>query len=378
MGPSRTRSLETSRVLVDDEEPRDELMPRPTARPRMRAILRAGALLAFVLLATACGMVPPEPHTTEAKQVFWLYNVILVMGGIVFVAVEGFIVYSVLRYRRRDDRLPTQIHGNNLVELIWTAIPTVIVLILFVLSTLTLNSVSQAASHPGVTIEVEGKQWSWVFHYLDDDADATNDVVVSGTGLSGLVMAVPVAEPVKLILVSNDVIHSFYVPAFLVKRDVVPLPEGKSPNTLEFTVSEKGTYRGQCAEFCGDLHADMTFSVQAMSRADFDKWIATYKAGETPQPSVAAGGDLKVTAKNTAFDTKALETTTGQPFKIEFTNDDPFDHNVGIWKGSEEVFRGELFTGPGTKTYDVGALEAGEYNFVCDVHPTMSGTLTVK
>ena len=344
----------------------------------MRAILRAGALLAFVLLATACGMVPPEPHTTEAKQVFWLYNVILVMGGIVFVAVEGFIVYSVFRYRRRDDRLPTQIHGNNLVELIWTAIPTVIVLILFVLSTLTLNSVSRASSHPGVTIEVEGKQWSWVFHYLDDDADATNDVVVSGTGLSGLVMAVPVGEPVKLILVSHDVIHSFYVPAFLVKRDVVPLPEGKSPNTLEFTVSEKGTYRGQCAEFCGDLHADMTFSVQAMSRADFDKWIATYKAGETPQPSVAAGGDLKVTAQNTAFNTKALEAVAGQPFKIEFTNDDPFDHNVGIWKGSEEVFRGELFTGPGTKTYDVSALEAGDYNFVCDVHPTMSGTLTVK
>jgi cytochrome c oxidase subunit II len=349
------------------------------ARPRIRALLRAGALLALVLLATACGMIPPEPHTTEAKEVFWLYNVILVMGGIVFVAVEGFIVYSVVRYRRRDDRLPTQIHGNNLVELIWTAIPTVIVLILFVLSTLTLNSVSRASSHPGVTIEVEGKQWSWVFHYVDDDADPTNDVIVQGTALNGLVMAVPVGEPVKLILVSNDVIHSFYVPAFLVKRDVVPLPEGKKPNELEFTVSEKGTYRGQCAEFCGDLHADMTFSVQAMARPDFDKWMAAIRAGETPAPSVPAGGGvLKVGAKNTAFDTKALEAVAGQPFKIEFTNDDPFDHNVGIWKGSEEVFRGELFSGPDTKTYDVTGLEAGDYTFVCDVHPTMSGTLTVK
>jgi cytochrome c oxidase subunit 2 len=352
-------------------------MSRLMARPWIRVLLRAGALLALVLLATGCGMIPPEPHTTQAKQVFWLYIVVLVMGAIVFVGVEGFIVYSVFRYRRRDDRLPTQVHGNNLVELIWTAIPTVIVLILFVLSTLTLNSISQAAT-PGVTIEVEGKQWSWVFHYLDNDGDPTNDVIVAGTAANGLVMALPVGEPVKLILISNDVIHSFYVPAFLVKRDVVPLPEGKPPNELEFTVSEKGTYRGQCAEFCGDLHADMTFSVQAMSRPDFDKWIAAIRAGETPAPSAAAvAGVVKVSATNTAFDTKALEAGAGQPFKIEFTNNDPFDHNVGIWNGSEEVFRGEIFSGPATKTYDVNSLPAGNYTFVCDVHPAMTGTLTV-
>ena len=106
-------------------------MSRPTARPRIRALLRAGALFALAILATSCGMVPPEPHTNEAKQVFWLYNVVLAMGAVVFFGVEGFIVYSIVRYRRRDDRLPTQVHGNNLVEVIWTAIPTVIVLILF-------------------------------------------------------------------------------------------------------------------------------------------------------------------------------------------------------------------------------------------------------
>ena len=112
-----------------------------------------------------------------------------------FVGVEGFIVYSVFRYRRRDDRLPTQVHGNNLVELIWTAIPTVIVLILFVLSTLTLVSISKTSAHPGVTIEVEGKQWSWVFHYLDGDKDPSNDVIVKGTAPDA-VMALPVGEPV--------------------------------------------------------------------------------------------------------------------------------------------------------------------------------------
>jgi cytochrome c oxidase subunit II len=351
------------------------------ARPRLRALLRAGALLALAVLATACGMVPPEPHTNEAKQVFWLYNVVLVMGGIVFVGVEGFILYSIVRYRRRDDRLPTQIHGNNLVEVIWTAIPTVIVLILFALSTLTLNSISKVSAHPGVTIEVEGKQWSWVFHYLDDDNDPTNDVIVQGTAISGGIMALPVGEPIRLKLISHDVIHSFYVPAFLVKRDVVPLPAGKQPNELEFTVSEAGTYSGQCAEFCGDLHARMTFTVQAMSRSDFDKWLEAKRSGATPAPSIAAEAPvLKISAKDIAYDTHALEVAANQPFKIEFTNNDDISHNVGIWKDTTELFRGEIFAGPATKTYVVNGLPKGTYTFTCDVHPlpAMTGTLTVK
>jgi cytochrome c oxidase subunit 2 len=357
-------------------------MSRPKARPRIRVLHRAGALLALAVLAAACGMVPPEPHTIQAKEVFWLYNVVLVMGGIVFVGVEGFIVYSVFRYRRRDDRLPTQVHGNNLVELIWTAIPTVIVLILFVLSTLTLNSISAQAKNPGVTIEVDGFQWQWTFHYLDGDNDPTNDVSVTGSLETPAQMALPVGEPIKLILVSKDVIHSFYVPAFLVKRDVVPLPEGKAPNELEFTISEAGTYAGQCAEFCGDLHARMTFSVLAMSRDKFDAWIAGIRAGETPGPSAAAQGPvLKVSAKDSAFNTHALEATAGQSFSIEFTNNDDIPHNVAIRNGDQELFPGEIITGPNkTVTYVVKALPAGEYTFICDVHPVpaMTGKLTIN
>ena len=196
-------------------------------------------------------------------------------------------------------------------------------------------------------------------------------------------MVVPVGEPVRMKVISNDVIHSVFVPAFLVKRDLVPLPEAKAPNELEFTVTEKGTYSGQCAEFCGDLHAQMTFSVEAMSRADFDDWIEETRSGEpAPAPSVGADAPvLTLSAVDFAFDTHDLEVAAGRSFTIEFTNDDDVDHNVGIYRGEVEIFRGDGFSGPGeTVTYVIEALEPGEYTFICDFHPgpAMTGTLTVK
>ena len=355
-------------------------MPRPTARPRVRTLLRAAALLALIGLLSACGLVLPTPHTNQAKEVFWLYVVVLVLGGIVFFGVEGFIIYAVIRYRRRDDRLPTQIHGNRLVEVIWTAIPTAIVLILFVLSTITLVSIS-AAAKPGVTVEVDGFQWQWTFHYLDGDTDAKNDVSITGTPAAPPQMVLPVGEPVKLILVSKDVIHSFFVPAFLVKRDVVPLPNNQH-NELEFTISDTGTYSGQCAEFCGDLHARMTFSVKAVTRAEYDKWFTAAKAGETPAPSVPAeGAVLKLAADHTAYDTQTLEAPAGKAFTIEFTDKEAISHNVAIYKGDEAIFHGTIITGPDkTVSYVIDALPPGEYKFICDVHPipSMTGTLTIK
>jgi cytochrome c oxidase subunit 2 len=330
-------------------------------------------------------MIPPEPETTQAKEVFSLYIIVLVMGFIVFAGVEGFIVYSIVRYRRRDDRLPTQVHGNNTIEVVWTAIPTVIVLVLFVLSMITLSSIDARAVHPGVTIEVDAFQWQWTFHYLDGDGNPNNDVSMTGTPASPAVMTLPIGEPVRLILRSADVIHAFYVPHFLVKRDVIPVGEGRTPNELEFTVTTAGTYAGQCAEFCGDLHSQMTFSVHAVTRADYDTWYAAARAKATaskpPAPSASPGGlVLKVTAAGVAYDIHQLTVPAGQAFSITFTNKDPIPHNIGIYQGKTELFRGDVVNGPGTTTYQVPALQAGEYTFVCDYHPglpAMTGKLTV-
>ena len=339
----------------------------------------------MVLAITAgCGMIPPEPKTDAAQSVFTLYNITLAMGVVVFLGVEGFIVYSIFRYRRRDDRLPPQTHGNTLVEIIWTAIPTVIVLILFTLSVVTLARVEQAgAADAGVDIEVDGFQWQWQFRYDDGDGDPANDYTIVGSPASLPVMVVPVGEPVRLTLVSNDVIHSFFVPQFLIKRDLIPFPDSETPNKLEFTVTEEGIYQGQCAEFCGNLHAQMTFSVQAMSRANYDQWLEDAKAGRTPPPSVEPGGEvMELTAANIAFDKHELRVAADTAWTLRFTNEEGVIHNVVIVDGNnEEVFRSGDLTGPDASgDFAVPPLPAGEYTFYCEYHPVpeMTGTLTVE
>jgi cytochrome c oxidase subunit 2 len=357
---------------------------RPSAaRAWPRNALRAGILLLLIVVAAGCGMIPPEPKSEAAKSVFTLYNIVFAMGTLVFLGVEGFIVYSVFRYRRRDDRLPPQTHGNTLIEIIWTAIPSVIVLILFTLSIITLGTVEATSNaNEGIDIEVDGIQWEWQFRYLDDDDNPDNDVSVKAQFPNPPVMVVPVGEPVRLLLRSQDVIHSFFVPQFLIKRDLIPVPDGQEVNTLTFTVSEAGTYAGQCAEFCGQLHARMTFSVQAVPRADFDQWLADAKAGHTPKPSVQPGAEvIDLVAENITFDKTELQAAADKPFTIHFTNKDSAPHNVTILNAdNEQVFKTDDLTGPDASgDFAVPPLPAGEYTFYCTFHPTdMTGTLTVE
>jgi cytochrome c oxidase subunit 2 len=359
-------------------------MSSSAARTWPRTAIRAGIPLLLVAVLAGCGIIPPEPKSEAARSVFNLYNIVLVMGGVVFVGVEGFIVYSVIRYRRRDDLLPVQTHGNTLVEIIWTAIPTVIVLILFVLSVVTLRTV-EAKSDPsqgGVDIEVDGFQWQWEFRYLDDDDNPDNDYSVVGDAGKPPVMVVPVNEPIRLRLVSRDVIHSFYVPQFLIKRDLIPAPEGQEPSILELTVTDVGVYGGQCAEFCGDFHSRMTFSVQAMTRDDFNKWLEDARAGRSPKPSVQPGGEvLELSAENIAFDKTELRAAADKPFTLRFTNEEAVPHNVVITDASgKEIARTEDLTGPdATGEVGVPALPAGEYSYHCSFHPTqMVGKLIVE
>jgi cytochrome c oxidase subunit 2 len=328
----------------------------------------------LLVLLSAC-LLPPEPKTEAAEDVFNLYVVTLVLAGIVFVGVEGFIIYALIRYRRQpgDEVLPPQIHGNSLIEIVWTAIPTVIILILFTLSIITLGTVNARADEPGVVIEVDGFQWQWEFRYEGGVR------VPSGTVDDPPRLTVPVGEPVRLVLNSLDVIHAFYVPQFLIKRDVVPVGANGTANELEFTVTEPGTYSGQCAEFCGTDHADMTFVVEAVSRQEYDAWFVAAQAGETPPPPEPGecATTIELSAANVAFDTDSIEAPAGEEFCIAFTNDDTIPHDVGILDGGSEIFNGDDVPGGESIVYLIPPLEAGDYEFNCTLHPDlMVGDLT--
>lgn len=337
-------------------------------------MLRTGLpLLALALGASGC-LLPPQPVTEAGKDVFNLYLLVLALAAIVFVGVEGFILYAIFRYRRQpgDEVLPEQLHGNNTVEVIWTIIPTVIVFILFTFSLITLGEVEARSENPGVTIEVEGFQWQWTFRYAEGGEQ-------TGTLGDPPTLYVPVGEPVRLVLSSADVNHSFYVPAFLIKRDLINFGGNRPDNELEFTVTEAGTYAGQCAEFCGTSHAEMTFVVEAMERERFDEVMAQLAAGEEP---TTGGGEcetpVEIVANNTQFNTDAFEVPADTPFCIAFENQEPVPHNVSIYDGGEALFEGGILNEAAAIVYEVPGLPAGEYRFVCDVHPqAMVGDVTV-
>src|SRR6187549_4028026 len=248
-------------------------MHSPAPRTRLRTIARRLAPLMLVVLLAGC-LLPPAPKTNAGQDVFNLYLIVLGLAAVVFVGVEGFILYAVVRYRRQpgDDVLPEQLHGNNTVEIIWTIIPTVIVFVLFFFSMLTLGEVEASSNVPNATtVEVTGFQWQWTFRY-------ENGAETTGTADEPAVLALPVNQPVRLVLYSLDVNHAFYVPDFLIKRDVIDFGDARPPNELTFTITEAGTYAGQCAEFCGTAHAEMLFVVEAMPVDEYEAYIEALKA----------------------------------------------------------------------------------------------------
>jgi cytochrome c oxidase subunit 2 len=321
---------------------------------------------------------------------FWI-------AAAIFLLVEGLIIWSVLRYRRRDDRLPPQTHGHNVAEILWTVIPAAIVIALFWLSTETLFRVEARSDRPAVTVDAFAFQWQWEFGYdcpeqFDSPGGFTRIAdcrvpLPAGTGNKGPEMVLPVGETVRIRLHATDVNHAFYVPQFLYKKDVIP----GQVNRFDVNIEQPGTYTGQCAEFCGLAHAAMTFTVRAVPRAEFDAWKqqaqreAEERARATPPPPPPQGGapgaTVQVSASNAArFDQQTLEAPANSPLTIQFQNKDPSaPHNVAIRAATPQGdFIPPIAQAGQSATYTAPALPAGEYEFYCSVHPNMKGTLTVK
>jgi cytochrome c oxidase subunit 2 len=230
------------------------------------------AVTALVLAAAGC---TPRSVTEQGRAIYDLYNLFLYSAAVVFLVVSALVIWSVVRYRRRGDELPTQTHGNNRLEIAWTLIPTVIVLVLFVFTIQAQNKVLDDPGQADVNLTVTAFQWSWRFTYEGAGAE------VVGTPETVPEMVVPVGARVRVKLVSADVVHSFYVPQTLFKRQAIP----GTVNQFDLTFDKVGLYHGQCTQFCGLQHTDMTYRVRVVTQGEYQSWLAAAsRRGQAGQP----------------------------------------------------------------------------------------------
>lgn len=219
------------------------------------------------MIGSALARTPDRPITEQAHDIDRVWDIYLSVAAAVLGLVVVLVLYIVFRYRRRDDRLPSQKHYNIPLEVAYTVIPFVVIMGLFAITFVSLRSIEETDPAPDLTVHVTAFQWQWEFEY--PDAGVT---VVGGAGTDIPELVLPANSSVLFELESLDVIHSFWVTAFRFKRDIIP------GQITEFSVDiddSAGNYpnAGVCAEYCGLDHAKMQFSVRVLERDDFDDWL---------------------------------------------------------------------------------------------------------
>lgn len=219
----------------------------------------------------------PEPASDRAPHMGNLWVGTWVAALAVGVFVWGLIAWVVIRYRRRpgDPEHPRQTKYNLPLELLYTLVPFLIIFVLFIYTVQTQNTVLAKEAKPQHTITVVGQKWSWTFSYLESaNAAVGTDVHEIGTIDKIPDLYLPIDQPVRFNLVSADVIHSFWIPAFYFKLDVIP----GHPNSFDVTPTKLGTFSGKCAELCGTYHAAMLFTVHVVSSEEYASYLNGLKA----------------------------------------------------------------------------------------------------
>ncbi len=250
----------------------------------------AGAAVAAPLVLAGCNFYPSyganSGATSQGQDTFKLYSGMMTTGIIIGGAVFLLILWTVFRYRRRSDEMPRQFHENIPIEVLYTVIPILIVLVLFFFTVITENKVDATvptdatittSGKPVVEVDVTAFQWGWRFDYPDLNVGVAGETT-NGPNNHGPQMVLPVGETVQITLVSNDVIHGFYVPDFNFQRMALP----GVTNVFDLNVIKTGTFNAQCSEICGLYHSEMLFSVRSVSPAAFRLWAAAQvRAGNT-------------------------------------------------------------------------------------------------
>ncbi|MEO3865102.1 cytochrome c oxidase subunit II [Rheinheimera sp. HH7-4] len=268
------------------------------------------SLPALLLAATANATDMPLNMTkgvTEiSQQVYSLHMTIFWICCAIGAVVFGAMFWSILRHRKARGVQPAQFHESTKVEILWTAIPVVILIIMAIPATKTLIAMEDT-TEADVTVLVTGSQWKWHYKYLNTDVEfysllATPKEQINNRFAKGenyllevdRPLVIPTGKKVRFLMTSDDVIHSWWVPAFAVKKDANP----GFINEAWTRVEEPGIYRGQCAELCGKDHAFMPVVVIAKSPADYEQWLN----GEAERIAKAKAEEQELLAMNMSMD----------------------------------------------------------------------------
>ncbi len=221
----------------------------------------------------------PEGITEESQVMRELWTGSVIAALIVGFAVWGLIGWSVVRHRKRGDELPKQTAYNLPLEIVYTIVPFLIIAALFFYTVVVQNRVMERSQEPDETIAVNAFKWNWQFVYPDTEAEDGLPVETVGSTREIPILVLPTDRTIRFEVASADVIHSFWVPEFLFKLDVIPGNENGRDNAFEVTVQEEGAYVGRCAELCGTYHAYMNFEVRAVSGEDYDAYLEARETG---------------------------------------------------------------------------------------------------
>ncbi|PRX34070.1 cytochrome c oxidase subunit 2 [Paraburkholderia sp. BL18I3N2] len=276
-----------------------------TIKRALMGVLAMSGLL-FAGAALAVGDVPGGPAVNEinlqppatkiAEELFSLHMFMLVLCLVIFVGVFGVMFYSIFAHRKSKGHKASNFHESTTVEIIWTIVPFIIVVLMALPATRTVVAMKDT-TNADVTIKVTGYQWKWGYDYVKGPGEGINFLStlatpraqtdgrepISTTYLQEVdnPLVVPVDKKIRIITTANDVVHSWYVPAFGVKQDAIP---GFVRDTW-FKADKVGTFRGFCTELCGKEHAFMPVVVEVLSADDYAKWVDTQKK------KMAAGQD---------------------------------------------------------------------------------------
>lgn len=256
-------------------------------RPKQlhRGVISALSLLAMTVLLSGCSARDwerdlrfgwPTGVTSQATRMRVLWTWSSVAALVVGVIVWSLIFWVCVRYRKRDDELPRQFKENLLVEAVYTIVPFFIIAALFYRTVVVENYVDAKSLKPDVTVTVVGFKWNWQFQYNDHryaagtGAGPIENVATTGTSTEIPILVIPRGRTVRFVEHSDDVIHSFWVPEFLFKRDVIPQPRD---NQFEITATKNGHYVGRCAELCGTYHSQMNFEVRVVDPGAYTAYV---------------------------------------------------------------------------------------------------------